>query len=257
MLSTLEPLIAENYLFRALLYGLIPALATSLGGLIGLVGLKTGEKWLDFGLSLSAGVMLGVSLYELLPNGIESSGLPTALLGVVLGVLTIAVFERFIPHQHLFKGYEGPVKAKTWLKSIYLIVFAIIIHNIPEGMAVGASSYIDPRVGLATAISIAIQDVPEGYAVSFPLSAVTRSKLKPLLIAALSGLSETVMAVLAALTASLLVIEGLMLSIASGAMLYIVSHEVIPETHRHGYETLATSGLVLGFIASIVLIETS
>lgn len=256
MFFTLQSLIVENYLFRTLIYGLIPALATSLGGLIGLIGLKTSEKWLDFGLSISAGVMLGVSLYELMPSSIEKSGYAVAIAGFVTGVFIIALVERLIPHEHLIKGYDGPSTIRSRLRSVYLIMLAIVIHNIPEGMAVGASSYASLHLGLATSISIALQDIPEGYAVSFPLSIISRKKSKSFVIAMLSGFSETVTAVLAALLTSLFVIEGLILGIACGAMIYIVSHEVIPETHRHGYETLATTGLITGFIISILLMET-
>lgn len=245
----------ENYLVRAFMFGLIPAFATGLGGLIGLIGLKVSEKWLDFGLSLSAGVMLATSLYELLPSGISKSGYVIAFIGFIIGVIIIGLVERFIPHEHIFKGYEGTPMARNRLKTVSLLVFAIIIHNIPEGMAVGATSYLGVEIGLATAISIAIQDVPEGYAVSFPLSLMSKRKSGPLIIAVLSGLSETIMAVFTSLITKVITIEGLVLGLASGAMLYIISHEVIPETHRYGYEALATAGFIMGFIISVVIME--
>ncbi|MEM4762653.1 MAG: ZIP family metal transporter [Desulfurococcaceae archaeon] len=250
-----ESLIAENYLIRAFIYGLIPALSTSIGGLLGLLGLKASEKWLDFGLSLSAGIMLATSLYELLPEGISKSGYLIALLGFVMGVLIIGLIERIIPHEHIFKGYEGSPVAKTRLRAVSLSILAIIIHNIPEGMAVGAASYMGVEIGLATAASIAIQDIPEGYAVSFPLSLISRKKARPLIIAVLSGLSETLMAVFTALITKIIAIEGFILGLVSGAMFYIISHEVIPETHRYGYETLATIGFIKGFILSIIIME--
>lgn len=251
----LEVLIAENYVFRAVVYGLIPAATTSLGGLVGLMGFKASEKWLDIGLSFSAGIMLGTSLYELLPSSIEKSGYLIGLLAFITGVIFIAAVELFIPHEHVFKGYEGAPSMKSRLKSIYLILLAILIHNIPEGMAVGTLSYLDIHVGLATAISIAVQDFPEGYAVSFPLSMISKSRSKPFLIALLSGLSETLMAVLATLATSVIAAEGFLLGLTSGAMLYIVSHEVIPETHRYGYEAYATAGFISGFVLSIALLE--
>ncbi|MEM4482201.1 MAG: ZIP family metal transporter [Desulfurococcaceae archaeon] len=248
-------LVAEDYLLRALTYGLIPALATGAGGLLGLMGLKASEKWLDFGLSLSAGVMLATSLYELLPVGIEKSDMKIALSGFVLGAVLIGLVEKFIPHGHLFKGYEGTPISKSRLRAVSLIILGIIIHNIPEGMAVGASSYLGVEIGLATAVSIALQDVPEGYAVSFPLSMISRKKSRPLIIALLSGLSETLMAVFTALITSLLALEGFILGLASGAMIYIISHEVIPETHRYNYEALATAGLIGGFLLSLIILE--
>ncbi|MEM2025498.1 MAG: ZIP family metal transporter [Desulfurococcaceae archaeon] len=248
-------LIAENYMLRALTYGLMPALSTGAGGLLGLIGIKASEKWLDLGLSLSAGVMLATSLYELLPVGIEKSGISIALAGFVLGAVLIGMVEKFVPHEHLFKGHEGTPIAKSRLKAVSLIVLGIVIHNIPEGMAVGASSYLGVEIGLATSISIALQDVPEGYAVSFPLSMISRKKSKPLIIALLSGLSETLMAAFTALITSVLALEGFILGLASGAMMYIISHEIIPETHRYSYESLATAGLIGGFILSLIVLE--
>lgn len=251
----LDVLLVEDPLFRALVYGLMPAIATSLGGLLGLVGLRVSEKWLDFGLSLSAGVMLGTSLYELLPESIEKSGLGVAIFGFLSGIVLIMAIERLVPHEHLYKGLNGPSVSRSRLRSVYLVTLAVIIHNIPEGMAVGASSYVSIQAGLATSASIAVQDVPEGYAVSFPLSMISRKKLKPLLVAVLSGLSETITAVVTALLSMVVAVEGLMLSISAGAMLYVVSHEVIPETHRHGYEFLATLGFVFGFVLSLAITE--
>lgn len=248
-------LLVEDPLLRALTYGLVPAISTSIGGLLGLVGLRASEKWLDLGLSLSAGIMLGTSLYELLPESAEKAGFTTAMTGFTAGVLLIMLIERLIPHEHLYKGFEGVHVSKSRLKSVYLVTLAVIIHNIPEGMAVGASSYMSIQAGLATSASIALQDLPEGYAVSFPLSMLSRKKLKPILIAVLSGLSETIMAVLTALIAMMVTVEGFMLGMAAGSMLYVVSHEVIPETHRHGYELLATTGFIIGFIASLLITE--
>jgi len=119
---------------------------------------------------------------------------------------------------------------------------------------VGSSSVVSSPVGLATAIAIGIQDIPEGFAVSFPIAIAGKSKKRALGISVLSGLSETLMAVVAALlssmTTSLLVLT---LSLAAGSMIYVVSHEVIPETHRHGHESLSTLGFMSGFIIMLWL----
>ena len=143
---------------------------------------------------------------------------------------------------------------KSRIKHVWLVVLAILIHNLPEGLAVGGSSSIGISMGLITAVAIGVQDIPEGFAVSFPLAVAGRSKMKALGISVLSGLSETVMAVIAALlstgSTSLLVFT---LSLAAGSMIYVVSHEVIPETHRHGHESLSTTGFILGFILMLWL----
>lgn len=244
----------ENSVLRALILGLIPALATSLGGLIGLIGVRGREVHLDVGLGFSAGVMTVTAFTSLLLPAIELGGVFLTTLGFLTGVLVVVLLNRIIPHEHLMKGYEGPVSMKNKIKHVWLVVLAILIHNLPEGLAVGGSSSIGLSMGLITAVAIGVQDIPEGFVVSFPLAVAGRSKRTALAISVLSGLSETVMAVIAALlstgSTSLLVFT---LSLAAGSMIYVVSHEVIPETHRHGHESLSTTGFILGFILMLWL----
>jgi len=244
----------ENIVLRALVLGLIPALMTSLGGLAGLIGVRGREEHLDVGLGFSAGVMVVASFTSLLLPAIELGGVSLVTVGFLAGVALIVLLDRIIPHEHLLKGYEGPLFMRDRMKHVWLVTMAILIHNLPEGLAVGSSSVVSSSVGLATAIAIGIQDIPEGFAVSFPIAIAGKSKKRALGISALSGLSETLMAVMAALlsstTTSLLVLT---LSLAAGSMIYVVSHEVIPETHRYGHESLSTLGFMSGFIVMLWL----
>ncbi|MEM4686379.1 MAG: ZIP family metal transporter, partial [Zestosphaera sp.] len=233
----------ENLIVRALLLGLIPASLTSLGGIIGLIGVKGSEKHLDIGLGFSAGIMVVASFTSLLLPAVELGGASLVTLGFLAGVGLVVVLDKSIPHEHLLKGYEGPSHLKSRMRRVWLMVMAILIHNLPEGLAVGSSSGISFPAGLAMALAIGVQDIPEGFAVSFPIAIAGKSKKRALGISVLSGLSETLMAVIAALLSS--TSESLLvftLSLAGGSMIYIVSHEVIPETHRHGHEWLSTLG---------------
>ncbi|MEM0347133.1 MAG: ZIP family metal transporter [Zestosphaera sp.] len=244
----------ENLIVRALLLGLIPASLTSLGGIIGLIGVKGSEKHLDIGLGFSAGIMVVASFTSLLLPAVELGGASLVTLGFLAGVGLVVVLDKSIPHEHLLKGYEGPSHLKSRMRRVWLMVMAILIHNLPEGLAVGSSSGISFPAGLAMALAIGVQDIPEGFAVSFPIAIAGKSKKRALGISVLSGLSETLMAVIAALLSS--TSESLLvftLSLAGGSMIYIVSHEVIPETHRHGHEWLSTLGFLSGFITMLWL----
>lgn len=143
--------------------------------------------------------------------------------------------------------------SKAWL-----FVFAIALHNLPEGMAIGVSfAQGDTDVGLSLTTAIALQDIPEGLAVALTLRAVGFSPLFAVFVAAASGLLEPVGALLGAgLAGGLLVAYPVGLGLAAGAMLFVVSHEVIPETHRNGHQTIATLGLMVGFALMMILDTT-
>ncbi len=244
----------ENVVLRALVLGLIPALLTSIGGVVGLIGVRGSEKHLDLGLGFSAGIMTVASFTSLLLPATKIGGFPTVLAGFASGVILVVVLNKYIPHEHLMKGYEGPAETKTRVERVWLLVLAILIHNIPEGLAVGSASGIGLSEGLLTALAIGLQDAPEGFAVSFPIATATRSVGKALLVAVLSGLSETLMSVTVALVAaSSTTLLALTLSLAGGSMIYVVSHEVIPETHRYGHERLSTVGFLTGFLTMLWL----
>jgi ZIP family zinc transporter len=144
---------------------------------------------------------------------------------------------------------------KEKLKKVWLLVFALIIHNLPEGLAVGTSLVYNLEVGLVTAIAIGIQDFPEGTVVSLPLAAIQRKSLGPVLIGVLSGLAEMVMVILGAVFFT--AFSGILpygLGLAGGAMLYVTVKEMIPEIYRgEKSETLVTLGFFAGFYVMLLL----
>ena len=244
----------EDIITRALILGLIPAFLTFLGGFIGLIGVKGSEKHLDIGLGFSAGVMTVASFTSLLLPAIELSNISLVTSGFLVGVGLVVLLDKSLPHEHLLRGYEGPSFMKSRMRRIWLMVMAILIHNLPEGLAVGSASNVSSLTGFATAIAIGVQDIPEGFAVSFPIAIAGKNKKRALGISALSGLSETLMALIAAILSSASTsILAFTLSLASGSMIYVVSHEVIPETHRHGHEWFSTLGFLSGFVTMLWL----
>lgn len=155
--------------------------------------------------------------------------------------------DRFVPHEHTESGRRGPQVER--INRVWLFVLAITLHNLPEGMAIGVSfANGDMKVGLPLTTAIAIQDIPEGLAVALALRVTGISALRAAMIAIASGLMEPIGAVVGlGISSSFALGYPIALGLAAGAMIFVVSHEVIPETHRNGHETPATLGLMLGF----------
>lgn len=250
-------------------YGLIGGLAgfatTSLGALPAFVLRRIPQRVEDAMLGFAAGMMLAASAFSLLLPGLDaaheltgSSGLSAAVvvLGMALGVALMLGLDEFTPHEHEKTGPCGPGYERC--DRIWLFVFAIALHNIPEGMAIGVSfSQGDMKVGLPLTTAIALQDIPEGLAVALALIAAGFRPGLAVLIAIGSGVLEPFGALLGIGVASGMPLAyPIGLGLAAGAMLFVVSHEVIPQTHRNGHQTYATLGLMLGF-ALMMTLDTS
>ncbi|HEX4938657.1 MAG TPA: ZIP family metal transporter, partial [Candidatus Kapabacteria bacterium] len=178
------------------------------------------------------------------------------VFGMALGVLLMLGLDAFTPHEHDKTGPCGPGHDECG--RIWLFVFAIALHNLPEGMAIGvAFSQADMAVGLPLTTAIALQDIPEGLAVALAIRGAGYSPLLAVLVAGASGLLEPLGSLLGVgLSSGMAVAYPVGLGLAAGAMLFVVSHEVIPETHRNGHQTSATVGLMLGFALMMVLDTT-
>jgi ZIP family zinc transporter len=206
--------------------------------------------------------MISASYFSLIIPGIEAAtdmhGSVTvaafiAAGGIALGVIAVAMMNAYLPHEHFVQGVDGahnPAMAKIWL-----FVIAITIHNFPEGMAVGVGFGGDNIAnGMSLATGIGLQNAPEGLAVAVALRGQGYSKARAFLIALATGLIEPVgglIGVTAIHASAFLLPWGL--TFAAGAMIYIISHEIIPETHRHGHQNAATTGLTIGLILMMVL----
>jgi ZIP family zinc transporter len=223
----------------ALVGGGMAALATALGTLPVLLSHQFSQRTYDTLLGFGAGVMLAASSFSLIIPALASARLQGASAwgagGIVgAGIMAGALFLMLVDR---------------------LVVLAIGLHNLPEGLAIGvAFAGTDPVAALALATGISIQDVPEGMVVALALRGVGYGRWHSAGIGMLSGLVEPVAAVLGvaviSLSASLLPWG---LAAAAGAMLYVISHEIIPESHREGHETFATGGLMVGFVIMMLL----
>ncbi|MBC3207481.1 ZIP family metal transporter [Pseudomonas sp. SWRI111] len=245
----------DNLHFAAL-GGLSGFAATAVGAMVALVLRDVAARTQDTMLGFAAGMMLAASSFSLILPGIEAAQTLTqspllaacvVVVGLGLGVALMVGLDRFVPHEHEKSGRRGPQAER--INRVWLFVLAITLHNLPEGMAIGVSfAEGDMSVGLPLTTAIAIQDIPEGLAVALALRVTGISAIRAALVAVGSGLMEPLGAIIGlGLSNSFALGYPVALGLAAGAMIFVVSHEVIPETHRNGHETPATLGLMLGF----------
>ncbi|VVO52297.1 Zinc transporter ZupT [Pseudomonas fluorescens] len=230
--------------------------ATALGAVLAVVLRDIAARTQDIMLGFAAGMMLAASSFSLILPGIAAAqaicgnkllAACVVVLGLGLGVALMIGLDRFVPHEHQKIGRKGPHAQR--INRVWLFVLAITLHNLPEGMAIGVSfANGDMKVGLPLTTAIAIQDIPEGLAIALALRVTGVSTLRAALIAVGSGLMEPLGAVVGlGISTGFALGYPVALGLAAGAMIFVVSHEVIPETHRNGHETPATLGLMLGF----------
>ena len=267
--------IEQSAIIQALIGGLFTWFLTAVGATLVFFFKSSNRKVLDMCLGFTGGVMIAASFWSLLSPAIATvekqqelgiTNLPiwfAPAVGFLLGALFLYFFDKKIPHLHLFESVENAEGPKTDLKKTELLVIAIALHNIPEGLAVGVAfgalaSGMDIGMEMGGAIALAIgmglQNAPEGFAVSMPLRRQGMSKFKSWQWGQLSAIVEPIFAVIgAAIVISVYPILPYALSFAAGAMIFIVIEEVIPESQRGGNVDLASIGLILGFIVMMIL----
>lgn len=246
----------------AMLGGLAGFGATAVGALAGASLRRLSSRAEDSLLGFAAGMMLAASSFSLILPGLAAAktmtgsgalGALTVVAGMALGVVLMLGLDRFTPHEHDSTGPCGPGCER--IGRVWLFVLAITLHNLPEGMAIGVSfAQGDLNVGLPLTSAIAIQDIPEGLAVVMALRAAGIKLWPAVLLAGASGLMEPIGSLVGAgIAGGLALAYPVGLGLAAGAMIFVVSHEVIPETHRNGHQTSATLGLMAGFAVMMFL----
>ena len=267
--------VKQSPILQAFLGGLFTWILTAIGASLVFLFRSSNRKILDMCLGFTGGVMIAASFWSLLSPAIATveqlqelgiTSLPVwfaPALGFLLGALFLYYLDKKIPHLHLFEKIENAEGPKTNLKKTELLVFAIALHNIPEGLAVGVAfgalaSGLDIGMEMGGAIALAIgmgmQNAPEGFAVSMPLRREGFSKFKSWWWGQLSAIVEPIFAVIgAAVVISVYPILPYALAFAAGAMIFIVVENVVPESHRGGNIDIASIGLILGFIVMMIL----
>lgn len=240
----------------------VASLGTALGALL-IYGVRELKSWTeDALLSGAAGIMLAASFFSLLQPGLEygfeAYGSPllsvaVVMAGMLAGGWLLYLIHQHAPHEHFRKGREGPDTVR--FARLWLFVIAITLHNFPEGMAVGVGvASGDVAAGAALTLGIGIQNIPEGLAVAVALLAAGYGRHTAFLIAFATGLVQPLGGLLGASMAWIAVaMLPAVLAFAGGAMIYIISDEIIPETHRGDNKSIATGSLMLGVALMLLL----
>lgn len=262
---------AQSPILQALLAGLFTWTVTACGAAIVFVTSTVNRRLLDAMMGFAAGVMIAASFWSLLAPSIdmaEAQGVPVwlpATAGFLLGGVFLRLADAILPHLHVGASVDEAEGVSTSWRRSTLLVLAITLHNIPEGLAVGvtfgaAALQLDVATGatlaaaVALAIGIGLQNFPEGIAVSMPLRGEGMSRLKAFWYGQLSGVVEPISAVLGAF--AVVTVRPLLpyaLSFAAGAMIFVVVEELIPESQRHGNTDLATMSAMGGFAVMMLM----
>ncbi len=231
--------------------------ATVIGAVIGFIFKKLSHTFSDIVLSFAAGVMLAAAVLGLVLPSLEYGGkygLIITVAGVFAGALCLNLIDKLVPHLHKLAGVDGATRDNSNLSKVLLFVTAIAIHNLPEGIAAGVGfGSGDTSQALIIAGGIALQNIPEGMVIIGPMIAAGVKPSRTFVLAILTGVVEVLGTLIGYFAVSLAsVILPFALAFAGGTMLYVISDEMIPETHAHGHERGATYALLVGFCLMLV-----
>lgn len=231
--------------------------ATVVGALLGFIFKKASQKFSDIVLSFAAGVMLAAAVLGLVLPSLEYGGkygIVITVAGIFAGAWCLNLIDKLVPHLHRLMGTEAEAHNNSSLGKVLLFVMAIAIHNLPEGIAAGVGfGSGNTSQALMIAGGIALQNIPEGMVIIGPMLAAGVTPKKTFICALLTGLVEVVGTLLGYFAVSISsVILPFALAFAGGTMLYVISDEMIPETHSHGSQRGATYALLVGFCIMLI-----
>ncbi|TCT14659.1 ZIP family zinc transporter [Natranaerovirga pectinivora] len=245
---------------ESLIYSFFAGISTSLGVILLIIFGKPNEKVLSILLGFAGGIMLAISLFELMPESVELGSMSTAVIGFLLGAGMMFLLDKVVPHSHLSEpddlvvenGENFKPKINPMLRTGYLILFGIALHNLPEGLAIGAGLESSQELGIFIAIAIALHNIPEGLAMAGPLKAGGLTSGKIFIFTLIAGLMTPVGTAIGLVFFSISpLFVGGSLAFAAGAMVYIVNDELIPQANAmnsHLGNIGILAGLVLGFV---------
>lgn len=233
-------------------------MATVIGAIIGFIFKKITHKFSDVVMSFAAGIMLAAAVIGLILPSVElggNLGLLYTIVGIFAGAFCLNLMDKLIPHLHRLVGADTESHNNTNINKVLLFVLAIAIHNLPEGIAAGVGFGTgDSGQALLIASGIALQNIPEGMVIIAPMLAAGISPRKTMVCAIATGVVEVIGTLIGYLAVNIAtVILPIALSFAGGTMLYVVSDEMLNETHAHGHERGATYAMLVGFCVMLVL----
>ena len=241
-----------NELLKTTLLGLFfGTFGTTIGGLIGVTFKNTSNKFLSFILSFASGLMMAIICFDLIPEALAITNVGIIILGVIFGIVAMIACDLLVEKK--FKNhtrFEG--NKNTLLKTGIIVSIGLAIHNFPEGLAIGSGFEASMKLGLSLALAIALHDIPEGISMAVPMKNGGMKVSKVIYYVVLSGVTTGVGAFFGAIIGGISeVIIAICLSFAAGAMLYIVSGELIPESNKLYRGRMTAIGNILGFLIGI------
>lgn len=245
----------EN-IFTTTLIGLFfGTFGTTLGGIIGITFNKTSNKFLSFILSLASGLMISVVCFDLIPEAMQITNIGSVIIATIVGVFAMIFCDVFVQEKLNYKKGKTALNSDNGrlLKTGIIVSIGLALHNIPEGLAIGAGFDASFRLGFSLAIAIALHDVPEGVSMALPMKKGGVSKLAILGCVFLSGVATGVGALVGAIIGEISEqVIAFCLAFAAGAMLYVVSGELIPESNKLYSGRMSSIGNIIGFIIGII-----
>ena len=223
---------------------------TTIGGILGIIIKKKSNKFLSFILSFASGLMMSVVCFDLIPEALEIGKIPIIIIGILLGIISMIFCNEII--QKNFNKKTNQINNNNLLKTGIIVSIGLAIHNFPEGLAIGSSFEASLKLGLGLAIAICLHDIPEGISMAIPMKSGGMNKLRVIFYVVLSGITTGIGAFFGALVGSISnYIIAMCLSFAAGAMLYIVSGELIPESNNVYKGRMSAIGNLLGFLIGV------
>ena len=223
---------------------------TTLGGVIGVVIKKNSSKFLSFILSFASGLMMAIICFDLLPEAMKISNIVNVILGIVFGIFVMIFCDILVQKKFSVKNIKNA--NNTLLATGIIVSIGLAIHNFPEGLAIGSGFEASTKLGLSLAIAICLHDVPEGISMAVPMKNGGMSKGKVIFYVLLSGITTGIGAFFGAVVGGISEqIIAICLSFAAGAMLYIVSGELIPESNKLYHGRMTALGNIIGFILGL------
>ena len=243
-----------NNLLKTTLIGLFfGTFGTTIGGIIGVTFKNTSKKFLSFVLAFASGLMISIVCFDLIPEAFNLTGIVNIFIGIMFGIVTMIVCDILVDRK-----FNNKIKFKdnknTLLKTGIIVSIGLAIHNIPEGLAIGSGFEASAKLGLSLALAICFHDVPEGISMALPMKTGGMKIYKVMFYVILSGIATGIGALIGCIIGKISEqIISLCLSFAAGAMLYIVSGELIPESNKLYHGRMTALGNIFGIVIGIIV----